>query len=148
MFKVIKNNVHIFLMYLGTLPFIIFMLSIIKNCEYNSIITNTATESIKLYGLIISVFMAGIQWGLGLEKLFRYKLFIFSNVITIILWISYQIVSNNKFIFILLLSFIYYIVADFKFYNEKIISKKYLINRIIITIIVMVNLCISLINFK
>ena len=91
MFKVIKNNVHIFLMYLGTLPFIIFMLSIIKNCEYNSIITNTATESIKLYGLIISVFMAGIQWGLGLEKLFRYKLFIFSNVITIILWISYQI---------------------------------------------------------
>ena len=109
MFKVIKNNVHIFLMYLGILPFIIFMLSIIKNCEYNSIITNTATESIKLYGLIISVFMAGIQWGLGLEKLFRYKLFIFSNVITIILSISYQIVSNNKFIFILLLSF--YIIS-------------------------------------
>ncbi len=148
MFKVIKNNVHIFLMYLGTLPFIIFMLSIIKNCEYNSIITNSSDESIKLYGLIISVFMAGIQWGLGLEKLFRYKLFIFSNFITIILWISYQIVSNNKFIFILLLSFIYYIVADFKFYNEKIISKKYLINRIIITIIVMINLFISLINFK
>ena len=148
MFKVIKNNVHIFLMYLGTLPFIFFMLSIIKNCEYNSIVTNSSTESIKLYGLIISVFMAGIQWGLGIEKLFRYKLFIFSNFITIILWISYQIVSNNKFIFVLLLSFIYYIVADFKFYNEKIISKKYLINRIIITIIVMVNLFISLINFK
>ncbi len=148
MFKVIKNNVHIFLMYLGTLTFIIFMLSIIKNCEYNSIITNSSAESIKLYGLIISVFMAGIQWGLGLEKLFRYKLFIFNNFITIILWISYQIVSNNKFIFILLLSFIYYIVADFKFYNEKIISKKYLINRIIITIIVMINLFISLINFK
>lgn len=135
-------------MYLGALPFIIFALLTIQNHEDNSAIVIISTENIKLYGLIISIFMAGIQWGLGLQNLFRYKLFIFSNLITIILWFSYQIVSNNKFLFILLLSFIYHIVADFKFYNEKIISKKYLINRIIVTIIVIITLLILMINFK
>jgi hypothetical protein len=148
MLKEIKGDVHIYLMYLGTLPFIIFSLSIITNYKCNFIMINRPAESIKLYALIISIFMAGIQWGLCLLNSYKYKLFILSNLITIVLWFTYQFTSNNTFILILVLSFIYHIIVDFIFYDEKIISKKYFINRVIITSIVMTNLLISLINFK
>ena len=71
MLKEIKGDVHIYLMYLGTLPFIIFSLSIITNYKSNFIMINRPAESIKLYALIISIFMAGIQWGLCLQNSYK-----------------------------------------------------------------------------
>ena len=116
-------------MYLGALPFIagaILSLLSIDTLPW----LGSVRHIVSLYALVISVFMAGILWGVTLQintdNFIGLVNFIISNVLTLTLWLVYLIYPDS-IIFLLTTAvvFLWLLVIDAKLVTREIINNTY-----------------------
>lgn len=135
-----------YLTFAGTIPFI--ACAILITMHIDAVIAmGTTAEILSAYGLVIATFMAGSQWGSHLllteDNPWALKLPIFSNLITIILWLGFLTLSEGGFLWLLLIGFICLFIIDYTLNEDGIITDKYLKSRKYVTVIVVISLIIS-----
>jgi LytS/YehU family sensor histidine kinase len=131
-----KNNLYILVTYAGALPFIacaIMLYSGIHTVEGFGSVSNISA----VFALIIVSFIAGLH--LGTYLLYRTKtpkpLFIISNVIAVIAWISLLVTNIKVATAVLVFAFVYLLLVDYMLRRELFLSKSYFNTRLIVTLI-------------
>jgi len=131
-----KNNLYILVTYAGALPFIacaMMLYSGIDTLEGFGSVSNISA----VFALIIVSFIAGLH--LGTYLFYRTQtpkpLFIISNIIAAIAWISLLVANVKIAIAILIFAFIYLLLVDYLLKRELFISKSYFNTRLIVTLI-------------
>lgn len=116
----IRNNNPIakILVYSGVLPF--FLLGIAGIHPVNGFNFNL---SLAVYGAVIISFLSGIHWAIFLffEEQYSRNLFIHSNVVTLLAWLS--VLSSRIYLTLLLqiICFSYLLILDYDLYKNKIL---------------------------
>ena len=97
------------------------------------------------YGLIILGFMAGVHWGTYLfyDTKCSINLFISSNAVVIIAWLSYLNASTNFTLLVYLVGFAFLLYVDYRLRQNNIISAHYFMTRVIVSLIVFASLIAS-----
>ena len=112
-----NKNLNQSLAYLGCLPFIIAAIFFSAKLQFTSA-TFSATffeNIIKSYGLAIVSFMSGVNWGqyLTFEQKPKLNLFLISNIITLLCWFSFFLISSSGFFLNLIFSFLSLLAVDY-----------------------------------
>lgn len=144
MLKSIKN-LYFTLTLAGSLPFIIGAIllywGVTHVAGFGSVI-----DAVVIYGLMIAAFMAGTHWAQYLKghNKIAINLLITSNIMTVALWLLYLLTPNYVVLAALIIDFALLLFLDFLICKAGIITKTYLLLRILITIIVIVTLVLIL----
>ena len=98
-----------------------------------------------VYGLAIVSFMSGAHWG---TYLYRHaespvNLFISSNVITVIAWLSILLVDIELALVGICLLFAYLLFIDYRLLKSNLIGSSYFRTRLVVTLIVICSLAVS-----
>ena len=146
-----NKNLNHFLAYLGCLPFIIAAIFFSTKLQFMSA-TFSATffeNIIKSYGLVIVSFMAGVNWGqyLTIKQKPKLNLFLISNIITLLCWFSFFLISSSWFFLNLIFSFLSLLAVDYHLKQLDLIEVKYFQTRINVTVIVCISLALIKISF-
>ena len=146
-----NKNLNHFLAYLGCLPFIIAAIFFSTKLQFMSA-TFSATffeNIIKSYGLVIVSFMAGVNWGqyLTFKQKPKLNLFLISNIITLLCWFSFFLISSSWFFLNLIFSFLSLLAVDYHLKQLDLIEVKYFQTRINVTLIVCISLALIKISF-
>jgi len=135
-----------YLTFAGAIPFVACALLLIIDVVIVPIL-GSVVDVLSAYGLVIASFMAGAHWGnhLGLadDNEWAIKLPIYSNVITLGLWLGFLILSASNFIWLLVIGFISLLVIDYSLHRAQIISRTYFKVRQYVTAIVVISLVIA-----
>ena len=124
-----NKNAFINLMYLGALPFIagalLSLLSIDTLPWLGSVV-----HIVSVYALVISVFMAGILWGVTLQvntdNFLGQVNFLISNVLALTIWFVYLIYpDSHSFLLTTVVAFLWLLMLDTKLVKRKLISSSY-----------------------
>jgi hypothetical protein len=124
-----NKDAFINLMYLGALPFIasaiLSLLSIDTLPWLRSVV-----HIVSVYALVISVFMAGILWGIMLQVNRDNSVgqinFLISNILTLTVWFVYLIYPDSiAFLLTTAVVFLWLLMLDAKLVQEQHISKRY-----------------------
>ena len=116
-------------MYLGALPFIagalLSLLSIDTLPWLGSVV-----HIVSVYALVISVFMAGILWGVTLQvntdNFLGQVNFLISNVLALTIWFVYLIYpDSHSFLLTTVVAFLWLLMLDTKLVKRKLISSSY-----------------------
>jgi len=116
-------------MYLGALPFIagaiLSLLSIDTLPWLGSVV-----HIVSVYALVISVFMAGILWGVTLQvntdNFVGQVNFLISNVLALTIWFVYLIYpDSHSFLLTTVVAFLWLLMLDTKLVKRKLISSSY-----------------------
>ncbi len=131
-----RNNLYILVTYVGALPFVACAMMIysgIETVEGFGSVSNIAA----IFALIIVSFIAGLH--LGAYLFYKTKtpkpLFIISNLIAAIAWLSLLLADVQLAIAILIFAFMYLLFVDYSLKRELFISKRYFNTRLIVTLI-------------
>lgn len=116
-------------MYLGALPFIagaILSLLSIDTLPW----LGAVVHIVSVYALVISVFMAGILWGITLQvntdKFLGQVNFLISNVLALTIWFVYLIYpDSHSFLLTTVVAFLWLLMLDTKLVKRKLISSSY-----------------------
>ena len=140
----LPNNTNIYLTYAGSLPFILCTLFLFNGLQTLPYFGDTA-KVLKVYGLVIASFMAGVHWGqyLAGRVEFPINLPIISNVIAIFVWASFLMFPIRWYLVSLILVFIILLLIDFFLWRRKQLSRFYFWSRVVVTITVLLSLVIS-----
>ena len=124
-----NKDAFINLMYLGALPFIagaiLSLLSIDTLPWLGSVV-----HIVSVYALVISVFMAGILWGVTLQvntdNFVGQVNFLISNVLALTIWFVYLIYpDSHSFLLTTVVAFLWLLMLDTKLVKRKLISSSY-----------------------
>ena len=124
-----NKDAFINLMYLGALPFIagalLSLLSIDTLPWLGSVV-----HIVSVYALVISVFMAGILWGVTLqlqENNANSQInFLISNLLTLTVWFVYLTYPDSiAFLLTTAVVFLWLLIFDVKLFQRQYISKSY-----------------------
>ena len=116
-------------MYLGALPFIagalLSLLSIDTLPWLGSVV-----HIVSVYALVISVFMAGILWGVTLQvntdNFLGQVNFLISNVLALTIWFVYLIYPDSlSFLLTTMVAFLWLLMLDAKLVKRQLISSSY-----------------------
>jgi hypothetical protein len=130
------------LTYVGTIPFIACSISLFFHVQ-NFPILGATKQILCLYALIVAVFLAGTHWGQHINmshKIWKLLLPWLSNLMVIMLWLSFLITGYKLKVLILLISFFLLLLIDYLLFREKIISLQYFNTRLVASIIVISSL--------
>lgn len=124
-----NKDAFINLMYLGALPFIagaILSLLSIDTLPW----LGAVVHIVSVYALVISVFMAGILWGITLQvntdKFLGQVNFLISNVLALTIWFVYLIYpDSHSFLLTTVVAFLWLLMLDTKLVKRKLISSSY-----------------------
>jgi hypothetical protein len=129
-----RNNLYILVTYAGSLPFIAGALMLYSGIDAVGSL-GSISEIIAMYALVIISFIAGIH--LGTYLFYNTKtpkpLFIVSNIVAAVAWISLLFANPANATFILVSAFIYLLGVDFLLKQEMFISPSYFVTRLIVT---------------
>jgi hypothetical protein len=127
----------------GVLPFVIGALLLLAGVSSLPGLGDTG-HVVASYALVISTFLTGIHWGQHLSRgKMHINLFITSNVIAVLIWISWLILPVFAFLFFIAAVLAILLIIDQQLYCDSIITGPYLFTRTVITGIVMTCLCIT-----
>ena len=124
-----NKEAFINLMYLGALPFIagalLSLLSIDTLPWLGSVV-----HIVSVYALVISVFMAGILWGVTLQvntdNFLGQVNFLISNVLAVTIWFVYLIYPDSlSFLLTTMVAFLWLLMLDAKLVKRQLISSSY-----------------------
>lgn len=138
------KKIYPYLIYAGLIPFI--GLAICLSFGINSLLWLGSTEKIlSVYALVIANFLAGICWGhhLHLQGKWSQALPILSNIIVIVLWLSFLILGFGDLIVVFIVTFIMLLIIDYKLFQDKVITHQYFQVRCFITMAVILSLIVS-----
>ena len=139
-----NKEAFINLMYLGALPFIagalLSLLSIDTLPWLGSVV-----HIVSVYALVISVFMAGILWGVTLqlqENNANSQInFLISNLLTLTVWFVYLTYPDSiAFLLTTAVVFLWLLMFDVKLFQRQYISKSYYQARKWVSVIVILSL--------
>ncbi|MEM8594610.1 MAG: DUF3429 domain-containing protein [Pseudomonadota bacterium] len=93
---------------------------------------------LSVYALVIATFLAGTLWGqhLHLEGDWPQKLLIWSNAITIVLWLGFLVLGFTQILMMCIVAFIALLFIDLRLFKDGILDRSYIQVRVIATIIV------------
>ncbi len=139
-----KYPLYLFLCYLGAVPFIISVILPFFGVHKIPFFGNITTV-IDVYGLVIAAFMSGTIWA-HYEPgiILPFNPLLASVGSAVILWLSYLLMSEGVFEFILLVDFIFLFYLDMKLHELEIIDTRYYHARFHVTAIVCLCLFIML----
>ncbi len=122
--------------YAGSLPFIGCALMLYSGISHVSLL-GPVNEIVAVYALVIISFIAGVH--LGTYLFYNTKtpkpLFIISNIVAALAWMSLLFASPANATLILVGAFIYLLGVDFLLKQERFISPTYFTTRLIATAI-------------
>ncbi len=131
------------LIYAGSIPFIVGAVLLILDVPTVPLLGNVR-DLTAAYGLVIAVFLTGIHWGqeLSLGHV-RLRLFISSNIIALIIWLSWLLVSPEVFMAMLTLPYLVLLYIDLILCRKNLIDQAYYRSRLIITAVVICSLLVA-----
>lgn len=131
-----RNNLYILVTYAGALPFLACALMLYSGIHQLGSL-GSVNEIVAVYALILISFIAGVH--LGTYLFYNTKtpkpLFIISNIIAAIAWVSLLFTTLANATLILIGAFIYLLGVDFLLKRELFISPTYFVTRFIVTAI-------------
>ena len=135
---------HFYLVYAGSLPFIILTAFLLFDAEFVPYLGETI-NILATYGLIISVFLAGVHWGQYLASVDGSPIYlpIISNIIAVFVWVAYLSMPIYVYLISLIFVFILLLTIDFRLAKIDQISQSYFRLRLRITMIVLISLAVS-----
>ncbi len=140
-----------YLTFAGTIPFIACAIMITLGIDA-VIALGTTAKVLSAYGLVIASFMAGAHWGnhlsLADDDSWAARLPIFSNIVALVLWLGFLILSSAGFIWLLIIGFLALLIIDHGLYQANIIDKTYLKIRKYVTLIVVISLVVSALGLQ
>jgi hypothetical protein len=130
--------------YAGALPFILCALGFIFEVNTVPVLGDTK-QVLSVYALVISSFIAGSHWGQHLSLNNKWSLYLplFSNIMAIILWVAFLILSFKHLLLAFILSFFVLLMIDKKLLQEALVDPEYFRTRVFVTTIVTITLVIS-----
>jgi hypothetical protein len=131
-----KQQLAPLLTYGGLIPFI--SLPLIQIILPN-VLALDYTQMSLTYGAIIASFISGMHWGVYLFKSCPVNLFIHSNIIALLAWLSVLSAPVIGFL-ILILCFLYLLYIDKKLYKAEILNAWFWRLRLYVTSIVILTL--------
>ena len=134
-----------YLTYAGAIPFVFCAVSLSFDIQILPLL-GSIERILSVYGLVISSFLAGAHWGQHLHinksQWVRF-LPIFSNVIAVLLWLGFLVLSFKMQMAIFIAAFVVLLIIDHRLFQMDIITRHYFQTRFIVTAIVIVSLIIS-----
>lgn len=123
-------------MYAGAMPFVAGVWLLLISVPTLPLLGNVI-EAMAAYGFVITVFLTGIHWGQQLSLGYAASgLFVSSNIIAIIVWLSWLLVPRVTFLLVLAVLFLFLLSIDFVLRRKLLIRQDYFRSRIIITTLV------------
>ena len=116
-------------MYLGALPFIAGALLSLLSIDTLPLL-GSVVHIVSVYALVISVFMAGILWGVTLQvntdNFLGQVNFLISNVLALTIWFVYLIYpDSHSFLLTTVVAFLWLLMLDTKLIKRQLISSSY-----------------------
>ena len=138
-------KVYPYLTFAGALPFI--FCAICLTSDLNVIpVLGDIKKILSLYGLVIASFIAGAHWGQHLyinDGQWCRLLAIISNIMAVLLWLGFLLLSFKMLLAVLVAAFIIYLIIDYRLFQNNFITFNYFQTRIIVTCIVITSLIFS-----
>ena len=141
----VMKKVFPYLMYAGSLPFVLCATCFITNTP-NLYIFGPVEKILSIYGLIILSFLSGIHWGQHLyinKGIWLHILPIFSNIIVLSIYFCVLVLDFKMLVLIFILSFIIILIIDYNLMKKGLISNHYFQTRFSVSVIVIISLIIS-----
>lgn len=135
---------HFYFVYAGSLPFIVLAVFLVCEVKFVPYLGQTI-DILATYGLIISVFLAGVHWGQYLASTDGSAIYlpISSNIIAVFGWMAYLLMPIYGYLILLIFIFILLLIIDLKLAKTDQISQSYFKIRLRITTIVLISLVVS-----
>ena len=140
-----RGNLSNLLILFGSIPFVFF--SILSIFSLNNFLNYNIIYLASLYVLTIVSFICGTHWGIFLSsKKITINLFIISNLLTLLVYFGFLILSSFAFILLSILIFIVLLFVDFFIFKNDVIVSNYLKVRFYVSLIVLISLFVLLFN--
>lgn len=134
-----------YLTYAGAIPFV-FCAACLSFDTQSLPLLGSIERILSVYGLVISSFLAGAHWGQNLHinksQWVRF-LSIFSNVIAVLLWLGFLVLSFKMQMAMFIAAFVVLLIIDHRLFQMDVITRHYFQTRFFVTAIVIVSLIIS-----
>lgn len=139
------KNIFPYLTYAGAIPFI--LCAVLLGSDIQELpILGSVERILSVYALMISSFLAGAHWGqhlLMMNGLWSRSLPISSNIIAILLWLGFLILSFKMLVAMFVTAFIILLMIDYRLFKLDIITRHYFKTRMLVSAIVIISLIIS-----
>ena len=140
-----RRNLSNLLILFGSTPVVFF--SILSLFSLNNFLNYNIIYLVSLYILTIVSFICGTHWGIFLNsKKIIINLFIISNLLTLLVYFGFLILSSFAFILLSILIFIVLLFVDFFIFKNDVILLNYLKVRVYVSLIVLISLFVLLFN--
>lgn len=143
------RKLPLILAYLGALPFVAGSLLLTFGI-YNVPVLGGTAELLRSYSFAIAVFMCGVHWGQYLQdpQARHFNLLMVSNVLTVVLWLAYLMISFFIFSAMVIAAFLALLWIDYKLYESNSITWRYFKMRMTVTAVVCVSLALPFTLFR
>lgn len=134
-----------YLTYAGTIPFIFCTVYLGIGIQELPLL-GSVKQILSIYGLMISSFLAGSHWGQHLhlnKNPCSYFLPIFSNIILVLLWIGFLVLSFKGVMGMLVVAFIFLLMIDFRLFQMEVIARHYFQTRFFVSVTVIISLIVA-----
>ena len=139
------KRIYPYLTYAGAIPFIICAICLVTDIQQLPLI-GSVESILAAYALVISTFLAGAHWGQHLqmdETPGTISLPIISNIITVLLWIGFLILSFKLLLLLFVIAFAVLLMIDYRLFETDFITVHYFRTRLYVSAIVMASLIIA-----
>jgi hypothetical protein len=136
--------IYPYLTYAGAVPFVFCAVCLAINIQSLPIL-GSVSEVLSVYTLVIASFLAGSHWGqhLQLTGEWNRSLPIVSNVVAVVLWLSFLVFPLKALLIICGVAFVTLLLIDLKLFQMKLMTQNYFQTRCIVTVIVVSSIVIS-----
>ncbi len=139
------KKIFTYLIYAGAMPFIV--CAVCLGFDIHQIpMLGSVRKILSVYGLVIASFLAGSHWGqyLQINKVrWSHFLPIFSNILAVLLWIGFLVLSFKVLMGMFVVAFVVLLVIDHRLFQMNLITRHYFQTRFFVSTIVIISLIIS-----
>lgn len=134
-----------YLAYAGAVPCI--LCAACLNVDIQEIpLLGSVERILSVYGLVIASFLAGTHWGQHLhisKSLWSYSLPILSNIIAVLLWFGFLVLSFKMQMAMFVIAFVVLLIIDHRLFQIDLITHHYFQTRFFVSAIVIISFIIS-----
>ena len=139
------KKIPTYLTYFGAIPFVFCAVCLGFKIDQIGVL-GSAKTILSLYGLVIALFLAGSHWGQHLhmnKSKWVSVLPIFSNVIAVLLWLGFLVLSFKMQMSMFIAAFVVLLIIDYRLFQMDFITRYYFQTRFFVSAIVIISLIIS-----
>ena len=139
------KEIYPYLTYAGAIPFVAGALCLIFGIEQLPGL-GSVSNALSVYALVIASFLAGAHWGQHLQAsaAWRLALAILSNIIAVLLWLGFVLLSFQALLLAFISAFVALLAIDQRLLQSQLISKQYWQTRYRVSAIVIIALIVAM----